>query len=77
MDLGITNVRPSYIGPMLEEFCSPRTMVLFDDLHKPVIKRAIERELEKYTYLEVGVRDQTLDEFGRYCKLVFRLNKKG
>lgn len=76
VDIGITKARPQYIGPILENYCGPKTMILFDDMHKPIIRRAIEKELSHYTYLEVGVKDQTIDEYGRYCKLIFRLQRK-
>lgn len=76
MDLGITKNRPKYIETVLINFCSPKTLILFDDMHKPTIRQATEQALSKYDYLEIGVKDQTMDEFGRYCKLVFRLRRK-
>lgn len=76
VDIGTTRNRPKYYQVILEEFCTPKTLALFDDMHKPTLKRAIEHELKAYDYINIGVMDQTKDEFGRYCELVFRLRPK-
>lgn len=76
MDLGTTKRRPAYYGTVLSRLCRPRTMVLLDDLHKPVLKNAIEEELKNYEYLNIGVEEQTKDEYGRYCKLIYMLRPK-
>lgn len=76
VDIGITKNRPKYYGEVLKRLCDTNTFIVFDDMHKPSLKAAVDKELESYDYLEVGVRDQTLDEFGRFCRLVFRLRHK-
>lgn len=76
MDLGKTKNRPNYYATVLEKFCTEKTLLLCDDMHKPILKRALEHELKAYDFINIGVMDQTIDEFGRYCKLVFRLRPK-
>ena len=76
MDLGTTRNRPKYYATVLEKFCNEQTLLLCDDMHKPTLKRALEHELKAYDFINIGVMEQTKDEFGRYCKLVFRLRKK-
>lgn len=76
VDIGTTKNRPKYYSTILECFCTDKTLILFDDMHKPTLKRAVEQELKAYNFVNIGVMDQTIDEFGRYCKLIFRLRSK-
>lgn len=76
MDLGKTKNRVNYYYDVLKNFCTEKTLLLCDDMHKPTLKQALEHELKAYDYINIGVIEQTKDEFGRYCKLVFRLRPK-
>jgi len=75
-DIGITKERVSYMTPTLRTLIHPKTFVLFDDIHKGVIKEGLERVLANYNYKEVGVKGQTMDEYGRYSRLVYAIRRK-
>lgn len=76
VDLGRTRKRPDYYPIILKDYCNENTLALFDDMHKPILKRSLERELKRYDYLDIPVMERTRDTYGRYCKLVFRLRPK-
>jgi predicted O-methyltransferase YrrM len=76
IDIGRTRKRPEYYQTILRDCCDARSLVLFDDMHKPILKRAAEKELRRYNYLDIPVIKDTRDQFGRYCKLVFRLRPR-
>jgi hypothetical protein len=77
MDMGTTKRRPQYYPDVLKHLCTPKTLILFDDMHKPILKHTLEHELKQYDYINIPVRELTLDQFHRYCKLIFRLRPKG
>ena len=76
LDLGTTRRRPQYYSTILEKFCDERTLILFDDMHKRPLRDAVSIALRRYDYIEIPVKDRTIDEFGRYCRLIFRLRPK-
>jgi len=76
MDLGTTRRRPDYYATVLSKFCDERTLILFDDMHKRPLRDAVTKALRPYDYIDIPVKDRTIDEFGRYCKLIFRLRPK-
>lgn len=76
VDIGTTPNRPRYLPQILERLCTPKSLVLFDDMHKPTIRGAIEEALSRYDYIDIDVKERTMDQYRRYCKLVFRLREK-
>lgn len=76
MDLGTTRRRVDYYADVLNRYCNENTLLLVDDMHKKILVHALNQELRHYTYLEIPVMNETKDEFGRYCRLFFRLRRK-
>lgn len=76
IDLGTTRRRPNYYSTILSNYCSERSLILFDDMHKRPLRDAVTKALRPYDYIDIPVKDRTIDEFGRYCKLIFRLRPK-
>lgn len=75
-DIGTTKQRVSYMLPTLENLVHPKTFVVFDDIHKGIIQKGLENILTAYTYKEVGIKNQTMDEYGRYSRLIYTIRKK-
>ena len=74
-DIGTTPERSQYITPAIEHLADTNTSILFDDMHKRVILNGLNRVLENYTYKEIGVKGQTLDEYGRYSRLIYAISQ--
>jgi hypothetical protein len=76
VDIGITKNRPGYYSKILRDYCDSQSFILFDDMHKPTLSQAVERELQHYTYIDIDVKQRTMDQYGRWCKLITRLRPK-
>lgn len=76
MDLGTTSRRPAYYPFVFDKLCDDTTTVVIDDMHKPSLLSATDKALTDYDYIEIDIKDQTLDQYGRWCRLVQRLRHK-
>ncbi len=74
-DIGRTPKRPQYYNHVLNNNINPHTVILFDDMHKPILKNALDRELSNKNYHEQDIKNLTLDQYGRYCRLIYGITK--
>lgn len=46
-DIDMTKKRLGYFKPLFKDFCHDRTVILFDDMHKPILKNKFHEEIKK------------------------------
>lgn len=76
IDIGMTKQRVDYYDKILEKFVSNKTFVLFDDMHKKILLDAVNKTLSQYTFKEIDIKDQTIDNFNRFSRLIYNTEKK-
>lgn len=75
-DLSVLDIRPIQrrleLLPKLMSNLPDGGMVLVDDLHKPHLKQPLLEMVERQGWKCIGLRDLTLDEYGRYACILSR-----
>jgi len=46
-DIDMTKKRLNYFKPLFNDFCHDGTVILFDDMHKPILKNKLAEEIKK------------------------------
>lgn len=68
--IGNTTSRSKYFRPVFDKYLHRGVKILIDDMHKTNIAADLQHILKDYSYNQVDVKDQTLDEYGRFCWLI-------
>lgn len=70
VDIDMSPKRELYFDAVFNQFSKPGTIVLLDDMHKSVIATPFDKLMEESDYTESDIKDLTIDEYGRYSRLV-------
>lgn len=70
VDIDMSPKRKYYFEPVFNQFSKPGTVVMLDDMHKSLIYPAFDRFMKTKSYKEIDIKALTLDEYGRFSRLV-------
>jgi predicted glycosyltransferase len=69
-NIGNTAQRLNYFKTVFDKYLHNGVRILINDAHKPAIRAHLQRLLRLYEHRYLGVKEQTLDEYSRFCVLI-------
>jgi hypothetical protein len=69
-NIGNTGQRLNYFKPVFDKYLHKGVRILINDAHKTAVRAHLQRLLKLYEHRYLGVKEQTLDEYGRFCVLI-------
>lgn len=70
VDIDMSPERKLYFEPVFNQLSKPGTMVMLDDMHKSAIGYPFDKLMKIRTDREINIKKQTIDELGRYSRLI-------
>lgn len=70
VDIDMSPKRKLYFESVFNQFSKAGTIVMLDDMHKSIIGSPFDKLMKTKSYTESDIKAQTLDEFGRFSRLV-------
>ena len=75
-DIDRTGRRMQYLQVALDNYLAPKGKIVLDDMHKKLLQGQLPGILRLYKYSETDIKERTLDEYGRYCRLLYNIERK-
>lgn len=75
-DIDYTKNRINYVSPVLNSFVDSDSFIVFDDMHKGILVRAINNGLSVYDYKNVDIKKYTFDKYKRFDSLYYDISEK-
>jgi len=69
-DIDMTKKRLGYFKPLFKDFCHDQTIILFDDMHKPVLKERLFEEMKHLKGCEFHDTEQITKDGRRFSYLL-------
>ncbi|MDA3788091.1 MAG: methyltransferase domain-containing protein [Desulfobacula sp.] len=70
LDIDMSPKRKLYFQPVFDQFAVEGSFILLDDMHKSIIGRPFDKLMDKAYHQEYNIKALTLDQYGRFSRLI-------